>query len=338
MSKLVRTLLLIGSIALSANLFATTYYVDYSSGSDSNSGTSKASPWKNAPAMYICANSCSGSKINPADSIILKGCVTWPNSVFPWKPTFSGSSGNPIYIGVDKTWWDNTVPGCSSAWNRPIMDPQGATTDPGSTGVEMLFDNRSASYITWDNFEVINWYTYPDTSNGSNEAFVFFVSSASHGASNITVENMYVHHWINPYISIGTGNITGGSCTITNYVPYSYSPAPASSWVNVPGGLNLQSLPQGTNIPEGNNSPVVRAISGSNPYTLTFTNSSGCPSSSHTSAVIQIGIDAGVIVGGNSAGDPGTVISNNVFDGSDTAAALWNPYGDCGATEGNNQA
>jgi hypothetical protein len=217
------------------------------------------------------------------------------------------------------------------------MNPQGQITDRGS-GLENIIDSTLVSYVTWDNFEITQWYTYPDTYPGSNESHVFFVSSGGHGASYITIENMYVHGWVNPYLSIGTGNITGGSCIITNYVPYSYSNSPSPSWVNSPGGMSMQSLPQGTNIPEGNNSPTVTAISGSNPYTITFTNSSGCPTNSYNGAVIQIGIDRGIIVAGNSAGDPGTVITNNVFDGSDTAEVQFNPYGDCGASEGNNQA
>jgi hypothetical protein len=108
-------------------------------------------------------------------------------------------------------------------------------------------------------------------------------------------------------------------------VPYSYSPSPDSTWTSVPGGMQVQAMPQGTDIPEGNNTPTVTAISGSNPYTITFTNTAGCPTSSHTGVVIQLGIDCGVIVAGNSAGDTGTVVMNNVFDGSDTAEAQWNP-------------
>jgi hypothetical protein len=205
------------------------------------------------------------------------------------------------------------------------MDPQGATTDPASSGLEILMDSRYGSYLIWDNYEVVNWYTFPDTSSGSHGAYVFHVSSAAQKASYITIENMYVHHWINPFISIGTGNITSGSCVITNYVPYSYSPSPTPAWVSAPGGVYLQALPQGTDIPEGNSSPAVTAISGSNPYSITFTNTTGCSTKNYTDAVIQIGLDAGIIIGGNSAGDTGTIVQNNVFDGSDTAEVQWNP-------------
>jgi hypothetical protein len=335
MMRFARALILL-SFAVTVNAFATIYYVDYTHGSDSNSGTSKTAPFRYPPGSNSCTHACAAMNLNPGDSVIFKGCVSWMNETFPIRPKWNGANGNPIYYGVDQSWWDNTVSGCSGSWNRPIMNAQGQTTDPNSTGVEILFDNRGASYITWDNLEVVNWYTYPDTSSGSHEAVVWHVSSSNSGAHNNTISNNYVHGWINPAFSVGTGNITSGSCVITNFVPYSYSPPPSSSWTSIPGSVQVQSLPQGSNLPEGNNTPTVTAISGSNPYTITFTNSSGCPSSSVTGAVIQVGIDVGVIVSGNSAGDPGTVVTNNVFDGSDVAVVGYNPYGDCGASEGNN--
>ena len=51
MARLARTTMLLFCTFLAGSAFATTYYVDYSSGSDSNNGTSKTSPWKNAPGM-----------------------------------------------------------------------------------------------------------------------------------------------------------------------------------------------------------------------------------------------------------------------------------------------
>jgi hypothetical protein len=323
---------------------AATYYVDYTNGLDTNNGTSKATPWKRAPGMYGATGNVASTHINAGDSIILKGCVSWPNDNFAWWPTatqFSnGTTGSPIYVGVDKTWWDATVSGCSSAWNRPILDLQGKTTDSHGSNLSYVIDSKRVSYITWDNFEIINWYTYPNSTSGSNNAVVFDVGHGD-GATNITVQNMYVHHWINPFISIGTGDITSGSCTVENYAPYAYSPSPSSSWLNAPGHLQVQSLPQGTNIPIGNGSPTVTAVTGSNPYTITFTNTAGCATHTVTGTVIQIGMDVGRIVMGNGdpvVGDPGTVIQNNVFDGSDTAEVQWNPTGDCGASTGNNNA
>lgn len=326
-------------LLLSLAAQAATYYVDYANGSDTNAGT-KVSPWQRAPGMRGCANICASTTVNAGDSIILKGCVSWLNAVAPWRPTYSGTNGSPVYIGVDATWWDSTVSGCASAWGRPIINMQGLSTDRGDS-LEIVFDNRAASYITWDNFEIINWLTQPDATPGNRFAELYAVSSASAGANNNIIQNMYVHAWINPYISIGTGNLTNGSCVISNYVPYSYSPSPAAGWVIVGGGVRVQSLPQGTNIPIGNSDPTLSALSGSNPYTVTFTSAAGgagCASATVTGAVIQIGLDAGIIVSGNTAGDTGTIVQNNVFDGSDTAEALWNPYSDCGLTEGNNQA
>ncbi len=47
--------------------FATTYYVDYVSGGDSNSGTSINAPWKRCPGMV--GFSGSPSSLSPGDTV-----------------------------------------------------------------------------------------------------------------------------------------------------------------------------------------------------------------------------------------------------------------------------
>jgi hypothetical protein len=59
----------------------TSRYVDYATGSDSNPGT-RASPWEYAPGMAACASKCASTTINPGDSVILKGGITWHNESF----------------------------------------------------------------------------------------------------------------------------------------------------------------------------------------------------------------------------------------------------------------
>jgi hypothetical protein len=69
---MVKTLLLL--VALVWPCLATTYYIDYSSGLDSNNGTSKSTPWKRDPYMVGFA----GSYTHAAGDIhIFKGGVTW---------------------------------------------------------------------------------------------------------------------------------------------------------------------------------------------------------------------------------------------------------------------
>jgi len=83
-------------------------------GNDSNNGTSKTSPWQNAPGMQTCAKLCNSTTINPGDSIILRGGVTWPNASFMWNLP-GGATGNPVYVGVDQTWY------AGSSWVRPVL-------------------------------------------------------------------------------------------------------------------------------------------------------------------------------------------------------------------------
>src|SRR5208337_2472013 len=105
---------------------ATTYYVSYTHGSDSNNGLTTSTPWQHAPGMQNCTGTCNSVTLNPGDQVIFQGCVTWPSSSFTWYPKFAGTSGNPIYYGVNVTWWDSTVSGCSTSWNRPIFNAGGS--------------------------------------------------------------------------------------------------------------------------------------------------------------------------------------------------------------------
>jgi hypothetical protein len=331
--KLLPALALGAFVLLGVNAFAATYYVDYSNGSDSNNGTSKSTPWKYAPGMYGCANTCNSTKLNPGDSVILKGCVTWHNAAFPWQTKFNGSSGNPIYYGVDQTWWDSTVPSCAAAWNRPILNPDATDFSHNNTYLERLVYLGNNSYQTIDNFEVTNVLHNDGYLN--DEVTTFDFGSGDPNNNNI-VQNCYVHGWINPYFSIGTGNIAANSGTITNFIPYSYSGSPASGWATLHSPVAVQVYSKGSNYwPIQNNGPIATSITGTNPYTIVTNSStvgSGC-----TECVVQIGNDYGDIFAGVEGSCTGCIAQNNVIDGSDTAQAQLNPYGDCGASEGNNQ-
>ncbi len=72
-----------------------TYYVDFASGSDTNSGLSKDVPWQNAPGMISCSNNCTVFGLHPGDKVIFKGGVTWNASSFPMLVTSSGGKRQP---------------------------------------------------------------------------------------------------------------------------------------------------------------------------------------------------------------------------------------------------
>src|ERR1700739_3033071 len=92
-----------------------TYYIDYATGSDSNAGTSKSTPWKRQPYMV----GFSGSYNHAAgDQFIFKGGVSWPRGCYEMVIHAGGTATAADYYGVDPTWFSG------SQWPRPIFDGQ----------------------------------------------------------------------------------------------------------------------------------------------------------------------------------------------------------------------
>src|SRR6476660_6057395 len=103
--------------------YSATYYVDFVNGNDSNSGTSKSSPWKKCPGMAGAAQNSSHAS---GDRFLFKGQVTWPVSCFPMKMSQGGSSSSiRDYYGVDQTWFSG------SSWSRPVFDFQSINVGGG---------------------------------------------------------------------------------------------------------------------------------------------------------------------------------------------------------------
>jgi hypothetical protein len=149
--------------------FSGTFYIDFASGSDSNNGTSTATPWKRAPGMGAFAGSYT-HKVG--DQFIFRGGVTWDSSALPLTIVGNGAAGNVDYYGVDKTWY------VGSSWKRPVFDAGYADSDTIIVG--------GRSYITIDNLELAHV-----TSNGN-----YGYGLISGGApSFLTISNMYLHGW-----------------------------------------------------------------------------------------------------------------------------------------------
>ena len=126
MKRLTRTsILLTSALALLATFFsarsvsATTYYVA-TSGSDTNNGTSKTTPWAHLPGMANATGTAGSHSAVAGDTFVLRGCDVWYNASLPLVLNHGGSSGNPVTITVDQTWYNTTS--CPSAWNRPVFD------------------------------------------------------------------------------------------------------------------------------------------------------------------------------------------------------------------------
>lgn len=95
----------------------TCFYIDSATGADTNAGTLESAPWAHAPGMVGCASTCGSNTPSSGRGYILKGGSIWTETgvstgPFPWTiPNDNGSSGTPIYYGVDQTWWSGTNSG-----------------------------------------------------------------------------------------------------------------------------------------------------------------------------------------------------------------------------------
>jgi hypothetical protein len=135
-----RGISLLALVLLAAPVDAATYYVDFSGGSDSNNGTSTATPWKRVKGMAGVTSTAASATINAADTIIFKGGVTW-TSFSPW------NVWGATYT-VDQAWYTG------GSWSRPIFDNQSASTVYSSNPVvsnALGTDNIGTRAITFDN-------------------------------------------------------------------------------------------------------------------------------------------------------------------------------------------
>jgi hypothetical protein len=222
---------LILGLMLAGNVFAattgTTYYIA-ANGSDSNSGTSKTSPWVHAPGMKNCANTCAATTPKAGDQFIFRGGDTWHfgnSSATPyvgayqsfgyWQWSWAGTSGSPIYIGVDQTWYSG------SSWVRPVFTGDNPLSTSFPSSCPYSADNKNylflgygtvtgyVSYVTLDSFD---WQGKCWTSANSSDHGTIF----SYQTDHIIIENSYFHGWTvvqsqgsNSNHEIVLGNTTG---------------------------------------------------------------------------------------------------------------------------------
>jgi hypothetical protein len=205
------------------------YYVA-ANGSDSNAGTSEASPWLHAPGMSACSNNCSSAHLAAGAGLIFRGGDTWHlgnSSSSPyigsavWNQSASGTSSNPIYIGVDPGWFSG------GSWSRPIFSGDNGLWD-GSSGLPSscpVHDFGVASMINlgnfniFDNIDVQQWCSSFSGRSANPNAL-------SAGNNNI-VQNFYCHGWT---ITSGSNNLyncaSGGSGVVFTHDVFDGSDSP----------------------------------------------------------------------------------------------------------------
>jgi len=173
------------TLLLASRASAATYYIDYAGGNDSNSGTSKSSPWKHHPWMYNDGSWTAHAYSHSAgDSFIFKGGVTVPGDVLVITITAGGSSGNQDYYGVDKSWYSG------GAWSAPVLSEQGA-----SVTYDYGYFNVEADYVTIDGFEMTDFYWGPADYGVYNDPYSNLQCIAIGAQNYITIKNCYFHGW-----------------------------------------------------------------------------------------------------------------------------------------------
>lgn len=200
-------------ILFSVALNATTYYVS-TSGSDSNNGTSQSTPWLHAPGMSGCSANCAAKTPAAGDRFILRGGDVWHyNSAagvkgLPWNIPGTGTSANPIYFGVDHTWFSTS---CGSSWCRPVLNGDNPTSTSAvascgagnATNTDMV--DVQLTWGVWDDMELKGLCWNQATIPFFGDAFVAMDSF------NTTYSNIYIHGWTHTAGASSQGSAFVGS-------------------------------------------------------------------------------------------------------------------------------
>jgi hypothetical protein len=231
------------SLVTLASLGVTSCYYVAANGSDTNSGTSETSPWLHAPYMPNCSGNCAtlqkamNGTAAAGLGFIFRGGDTWhlgnsgalPYTGGSWNfsvsPYPGGTATNPIYVGVDQSWY------AGSAWARPILtgdNPLCNASTLSSTCIQDTTHTYEQFYVTScpyqasssnvfiglnglqyydiDNFELTGMCeSTPGQPSGPNT----YVSAAG-VLGAITVTNVYIHGW--SHVQFAGANATS-ACT-----------------------------------------------------------------------------------------------------------------------------
>ena len=199
-----------------------TYYISYSSGSNTNNGTSKSTPWKTHPYMQS-AVACTGTGSapnythTPGDIFVFMQSDSWPNACFDMVIQSGGNAGNPDQYTFDSTWGVVPLGSGATTGNRgqivgAYQFNAGGSVINGADGINrFIFDNGNDN-ITINGVELtgVTW-----SGNGGWGDNVWLVDIQ--GSQNFILSNCYAHNWTytNPVdggdalgVMVGTGNGT----------------------------------------------------------------------------------------------------------------------------------
>jgi hypothetical protein len=206
-------LLFILFFLLGAPLFAQRVFYVAASGSDTNNGTTKATPWSHAPGMPNCANNCASTTPVAGDQYIFRGGDTWnfgnsaasPYTGGTWTWHWGGTSSTStygcqgsgcIYVGIDTTWFSG------SSFTRPIFTGGNspstgfvtacAFSNNGGSNNFIFLNITSGSFMRFDGFEMTGFCWTGNTGSGSR---AFVNVGFGSGQTNIEFSRNYCHGW-----------------------------------------------------------------------------------------------------------------------------------------------
>ena len=189
-------------------LRAATYYIDFATGSDSNTGTSPTAAWKRAPGDAKATGVPAATALKPGDRVLFKGGTTYVGSI---ALKYSGASGSPItYDG--------------SAWNgsKSTITTQNAANTSGFTD-----EGRSVSHLMIAGFDIKDiggyaendaiWSTTDPVSNPPGGSGI----SLHGGCSDITISNCNfaeICQWQNIIPMSGTTSVSGTGVSLQDNI------------------------------------------------------------------------------------------------------------------------
>ena len=150
----------------------TTYYVNYATGSDTNSGTSAYSPWKHAPGDPNATGNVKKADLVGGDEVLFKGGVVYQGSI---SVPASGTAGKPIvYEGTGWGTGQAILSGLTSVQLNFTVDPANSKLSVATLPTGMVPTGLSTGVLSaQDNIVEIdgNVAQMANTSTSSNPYF-----------------------------------------------------------------------------------------------------------------------------------------------------------------------
>ena len=186
--------------------WSATYYVDATSGRDTNTGLSQTTAWKTIAKV-------NASRFNPGDQILLKRGGIWretllaPSSGAPGNPILFGAygSGNkPTIMGSDAlTLWKNIG---GNVWNATVITEPQVVWFNGTAGTKKTSRSELAIWGDWYwSSGMVSVYSAAIPTNV--EVAVRTNSATSNSRAYLTFENL-------SFVNGGNGGGTGGTLVI----------------------------------------------------------------------------------------------------------------------------